>query len=399
MRILFLTSRSPFPPLGGERLRAFHFIKALSRNHEVTLLTFVSNKDEIESLQPISKYVERYETILLNARRSYFNCVLGLFSQKPLQVHYYRSKKMSRALRKCLGEYPIDLIFVHLARMAEYSEVMNGVPKIMDLTDALSMSYERNAACESSHRLNALNLAQRIERRRIRQYETSVIERFDCNLLISPADRDYLSQFASADKIRIIGPGVNLDYFDYSDGPYDRNTIILVGKMSTFPNRDAALYFCREVFPLVLRQLPQMTLQIVGIEPGAEIRALQRHPNIEVTGYVPDIRPHLRQAALSICPMRTGAGAKNKVLESMAIGTPVVSTTLGIEGIDLQAEHHVLLGDSAAEFAQQIGRLVAHPGLRRKLARAGRKLVEERYGWELVLEQLNNLVDSFHGKG
>ncbi len=398
MKILFLTSRVPYPPLGGDRLRAFHFIKALSQQHRVTLLAFAAASEETETLHPIAKYVERFETVMLDPRRSYLNCLAGLFSRKPLQVHYYRSGAMRSLIRASLARESFDLIFVHLARMADYIHEMNGLPKIMDLTDALSMNYERSAALQSRNHLSAYNLAQKVESRRIRNYEAQIVEWFDCNLLISPVDRDYLSRFTAANKVHVIGPAVDLSYFRYASNHYDPNTMVFMGKMSTFPNQDAALYFYEKIFPLVLRRFPKMQLNIVGIEPGAEILALRRHPNVRVTGYVPDVRPYLQQAALSICPMRTGAGAKNKVLESLAAGTPVVATTLGVEGIALQPGEEAFVADTPQAFADAIAQLVENPGIRQQLSHNGRRLIEEKYSWELVVTQLNELVDSFNGR-
>ncbi|MDZ7268260.1 MAG: glycosyltransferase family 4 protein [candidate division KSB1 bacterium] len=394
MKILFLTSRAPYPPLGGDRLRALHVIKALSQQHRVTLLTFASSRAEAEALRPIAKYVERFETVRLQTRRSYLNCLIGLFSRTPLQVHYYRSAAMRRLIRACLQRERFDLIFVHLVRMADYIHDLDGLPKIMDLTDALSLNYERSAAFQNNQPLTAYALAQRVEKRRIRAYEARVVDWFDCNLLISPVDRDYLSRFAAADKVRVLGPVVDLGYFHFYDGPHDPDTIVFMGKMSTFPNQDAVRYFYREIFPLVRQRLPRLRLNIVGVEPSAEILALRRHPGVTVTGYVPDVRPHLQQAVLSICPMRTGAGAKNKVLESMAVGTPVVATALGVEGLAVRPGEHALLADSPQAFAAAIVRLAGNPALRRQLAHNGRALIAEKYSWELVLTQLNELVES-----
>ena len=305
---------------------------------------------------------------------------------------------MRRLIKQFLCRDKFDLIFVHLARMAEYINDMNGLPKIIDLTDAISLNYERSARYEPSHHFNTYNLAQRVERRRILQHETSVIQRFDCSVLISSVDRDYLAKHASEDRLQVIGPGVNLKYFQYYAGPYDSNSIVFVGKMSTFPNKDAIIYFCKKIFPLVLQRIPRIQLAIVGIEPNDEILALQRHPNIKITGYVHDVRPYLQNALLSICPMRTGAGAKNKVLESMALGTPVVATSIGIEGIETHSGHDILIGDTPQSMTEQIVELSKNSDLRSSISKNGRKLIEDHYSWEQFLTQLNHLVTSFNEK-
>jgi glycosyltransferase involved in cell wall biosynthesis len=249
---------------------------------------------------------------------------------------------------------------------------------------------------EKERRLSLLSLAQEVERRRVRQYETNVLSRFDLNLIISSVDRDFLSQFSTVKNVEIIGPGVDLDYFNYYTGPYDNQQITFVGKMSTFPNKDAALYFYESIFPLVLQRFPDMKFVIAGIEPPPEILALGRDPHVKVLGQVPDVRTHLHQSVLSVCPMRTGAGAKNKVLESLAVGTPVVATSLGIEGLQLEPGKEVLVADAPEQFAAHIIRLVEDAPWRNSLARQGRRRMEENYGWEAILAKLHQLVESLN---
>lgn len=397
MRILFLSSRVPYPAVGGDRLRAFNFIKALSRRHAVTLLALHEKPLVREDLRGLEKYLEHCEVIPLPRSRSYWNCLTGLFSRKPLQVHCYQSADLRRRLHAHLKKQSFDLIFVHLLRMADYVCQVNNVPKILDLTDSLAMNYERSRRYEKEHRLNLFMLAQRLECARIRRYEARMVQCFDRNLLISPVDRDYLSQYAPVHNVEIIGPGVNLEYFNFYDGPYDRNDLVFVGKMSTFPNKDAVIYFCEKIFPLILRDFPDMRFTIVGIEPAPEILALHRHRNVVVTGPVQDVRPYLRGAALSVCPMRVGAGAKNKVLESMAIGTPVVATSIGIEGIDAHVGRDILVANEPQEFAENVRLLIKNPALRQIVAQRGRRLMQEKYSWDRVLERLQDIVAA-HGQ-
>ncbi|MDZ7291141.1 MAG: glycosyltransferase family 4 protein [candidate division KSB1 bacterium] len=391
MKILILTSRVPYPPLGGDRLRLFNFAKSLAHRHHVTLLALTDNPAEVNVTIPS---VERSEIIYLSRHRSYLNCLRGLFSKKPLQVHYYQSPAMRQRIQQLLQYEKFDLIFVHLFRMAEYVAGVNVVPKILDLTDALSLNYERSRALEKEHRLNLISLAQKVERRRVLRYETHVVNDFDLNLLISPVDRAFLNQFAPVENVEIIGPGVDLEYFEYYGGPYDERQIIFVGKMSTFPNKDAARYFCESIFPLVLKRFPDMSFVIVGIEPPPEILALDRHPHVKILGRVPDVRPYLHHSVVSVCPMRTGAGAKNKVLESLAAGTPVVATSLGIEGLQLQPGRDVLVADTPETFAAHVARVVEDRNLRMLLSEHGRRRMEEHYSWEAVLTKLHQLVEA-----
>jgi glycosyltransferase involved in cell wall biosynthesis len=238
MKILVLTSRVPYPPLGGDRLRLFNFVNSLARKHQITLLALTDNPAEVHAAVPGA---QRTEVFYLPRLNSYLNSLRGLFSKKPPQIHYYRSRAMQQRLRQLLCTERFDLIFVHLIRMAEYVAGIDDLPKILDLTDALSLNYERSRALEKERRLSLLSLAQKVERRRMRQYEIKSLRCFDRNLIISPVDRDFLSRFASVQNVEIIGPGVDPDYFTYYAGPYDNRQITFVGKMSTFPNKDAAL--------------------------------------------------------------------------------------------------------------------------------------------------------------
>jgi len=391
MNILFLTSRFPNPPLGGDRLRAFNFLKVLAKRHRVTLLALSDLPVPAKDVKQLKRYVAHCDVVVLPKRRSYINCVRGLFSPHPLQVHYYRSHEARHRLEHLLHREKFDLVFAHLIRMAEYALQTNGAPKILDLTDALSLTYDRSCSANGKA-LSLYNLAQRVERHRIRKYEAEMVERFDSNLLISPVDRTYLANHTSVERVFIVGAGVDLKYFSFYAGDYDADQLTFVGKMSTAPNHDAVLYFVKEILPLVERQIPCVKLSIVGIEPPADLLALHRPGKIEVTGHVPDVRPYLRKAAVSLCPMRIGAGAKNKVLESMAMGTPVVSTPIGIEGLEVQIGKHLLIGDSPETLANNVVLLMKDAKLRRRMANDARRLMEQRYSWDYVMEDLERVI-------
>jgi glycosyltransferase involved in cell wall biosynthesis len=291
-----------------------------------------------------------------------------------------------------------DLIYVHLIRMAEYIDALNGEPKILDLTDAMSLSYERICRIHRDHRLKVFHVAQKVESRRLRRYEAAAVKKFDRNLIISQSDKTFLGKFADVSNMKIIGPGVNVEYFSFHQGAHDARRIVFLGTMSFLPNVDAVRYFYQTMWPSIQQRLPGMKLVIVGANPAPEILALKKNPDIEVTGYVPDVRPYLRNAAVSICPMRVGAGAKNKVLEAMAIGTPVVSTSLGIEGIEAQPGHHLLVADTPQAFTRQVCDIAQDSELRARLARQARRLIEQKYDWNLVVQPLQRMLESLLSK-
>ena len=386
MNILFLTSRLPFPPIGGDKLRVFKFLEFLSNEHSITLFLFIDNKFQVSEIKVYRKYFSRIEIIYLPSYISYLNCIIGLFGKLPLQVYYYRSEKMRRLIEKEIENF--DLIFVHLIRMAEYVREFKKVPKILDLTDAISLNYKRSIKYQKGLKY----LISRLEKERVLKYETEIIKDFNRNFLVSEIDKKYLNSYAETEGIEIIPNGVDIEYFSYCDNSYDINCIVFVGNLRTYPNNDAVIYFCDAIFPLILKKRSDVKFYIVGANPTKRIFSLSRNKNVVVTGEVNDVRPYLRRAAVSVCPMRTGSGIQNKILESMASGTPVVTSTIGLEGIDAVPDEGILIADDDSQFAEKILTLLENKDLRRKISIGGRKLVEQKYSDEVVMKMLEKVI-------
>ncbi|MBN1162991.1 MAG: TIGR03087 family PEP-CTERM/XrtA system glycosyltransferase [Candidatus Krumholzibacteriota bacterium] len=393
MRILFLTARLPFPPIGGDKLRAFNFIKYLARHHDVDLISFISDQDEIDNISEYSPLVGQCHTVKLSKKRSYFNSFCGLFSSLPLQIKYYSSAKMQQVISRQLKTWEYDLIFVHLFRMAEFVKDYDQVPKLLDLTDALSLNYERS----EKFMRGASYLLNFIEKKRVFRYESDIIEHFDKNIFVSPVDKNYFTHFDNHENVDVIPNGVDVNYFQYFNQPPDFNKLVFLGNMRTFPNADAVVYFVEKIMPLVRKEKPDISLYIVGSEPTRKVKKCIHKKNIFVTGSVDDVRPYLQQAAVSVCPMRTGAGVKNKILESMAVGTPVVSTTRGAEGLETAPGENIVISDSAEQFAGEIIKLLENRVFHKKISLNGRKLVEERYTWNRALGKIDQMIDDFSG--
>lgn len=394
MRILFLTPRLPFPPVGGDKLRVFNFIKHLSRNHKIALISFIADPDEANYLIEYASLLERVKTVLLSKEKSYSNACRGILSPKPFQIHYYYLKKMRQLIFQEIESGKYDLVFVHLIRMAEYVKDLRGVPRILDLTDAISLNYERSVR----YRRDVFYLVNLIEKEKVRRYETEIISHFEKNLLISPVDKNYLSRYTDNQNIEIVPNGVDIDYFQFYDGVFDLNRVVFLGNMRTFPNSDAVEYFCKEILPLIRKELPKVKFHIIGSEPSKVVRKLASEPEVVVTGYVKDVRPFLRKAAVSVCPMRVGAGIQNKILESMAIGTPVVSTPEGVEGIEVNPGQEILVSNSSSDFAQKVTELIQNRALRRSISLNARRLVEKKYTWEITLNQLEHIITEVVGR-
>jgi glycosyltransferase involved in cell wall biosynthesis len=225
----------------------------------------------------------------------------------------------------------------------------------------------------------------------MRRFEPRVMRNFDRVLVSSPADRDALER-GGKNGVAVIPNGVDAAYFAFHEAPRENDTIVFLGKMSYYVNVAAVQWFCRQVLPLIWRQRPNARFRIVGRDPVREITALAGK-GIEVTGTVPDVRPHLASAAVSVCPMVTGSGIQNKMLEAMAVGAPTVSTTIACQALSVEPGRDVLVADTPEAFADCVVRLLNDGELRRRVAANARRYVEQHHDWRAIGCRLEEIYD------
>jgi len=390
MKILFLTSRLPFPPVGGDKLRTFNFIKYLKQKHDLTLVSFIEDQSELEGVAEYQQFYDKLLVVTLPKLVSYKNCLKGLISTKPLQIHYYYSPRMKSLIKEEL-EYGYDTVFCHLIRMAQYLPVNNGINKVLDLTDAISLNYLRSRR----FRRGLFSIINLIESRRVWNYEREAIGKANRSLFISAVDANFLLNGHDERKIKVVPNGVDLDKFQFHRNGYDENTITFVGNMRTFPNSDAAMYFAARVFPLLRRFRPGLKFYVVGNEPTKALRTLHDGKHIFVTGYVDSVVPYLQRSVVMVAPMRAGAGIQNKILEAMAVGTPVVTTAIGVEGLDRDV---IKVADTPEEMCQHIVALIKDKEQRRKKSIQARKYIEANFTWEQNLKNLDECLFNGHSE-
>jgi len=387
VKILFLSSRLPFPPVGGDRLRTFQFVRYLGRRHRVTVASFVEHEEEARAAEPYRDLYERLIPVVLPKYQSQLNCVRGLVSSTPLQVHYYSSPKMHEVVDAELGGGEYDAVVCHLIRMTQYLPGDSRVRKVVDFCDAISLLHQRSLELRPG--LSMSTMISNVEARRVGPYERAAIEKADASIFISGVDADYFRQRGHSGRIAVVSNGVDVDQFKFNDKTRDDNRIVFVGNMRTFPNTDAVTYFNEQVFPMIRKARPGATFHIVGNEPSGPVRALHDGRNVIVTGRVESVIPYVENAAVVVAPMRTCAGVQNKILESLAIGTPVITTSMGAEGLEPSI---MAVADTPAEFARLTLELMDDPARRHERALAGRAYVESHCTWEKALEPLDALL-------
>jgi sugar transferase (PEP-CTERM/EpsH1 system associated) len=390
MRILFLTPRFPYPPLKGDSLRAYHQLRTLSSDHDITLLSLAEAPVSAEDYRQVADLCERVIVVPLPKWHAMFNMGLGLLSLQPLQVRYYQSAAFRRLLKDTLATGQFDVVHATLIRMLPYVWDLQGPPVVVDLIDSLSL----NLSARHKEARGLKRLAYGLEYRRVRAYERAVVRHFPGLAVSSPADRQVLS-CDGGNPIEVIPNGVDIDRFPFHDQEgREPDTFVFTGNMGYPPNEDAVLWFADEVWPILHAERPQVRLWVVGTNPGERVRALERtNPGIEVLGQVPDVTTYLHRATLAVCPMRTGSGIQNKVLEAMSAGTPVVSTSLANRGVQGVPGRDLVVARDAQEFASSVTNLLDDPAKRAYLAHNGRAFVEAHYRWEQHAKRLSTLYE------
>src|SRR5712664_1189716 len=369
---------------------------ALARRHDVTGVALLApDLDASAALRAMRAYCE--EVVLVPARawqgpRKRLLQLRSLLSTRSFERGFHDLPALRRALDSLLSRRAFDVVnvafpFLALRRLAKAPP---GRPPPRLLLDEHNIEFDL-ARQQTGNELGAARrIYNSINWRKIRREELEVWRRFDGVTFCSTQDEARARALVPEVRSAVIPNAVDPEYFRPrpDDPPADGRTVIFFGAINYFPNVDGLLYLLREVWPRVAQSHPRARLQIVGQHPTKEILAFQG-PSVEVLGRVDDVRPHLARAAVSVVPLRIGGGTRFKVLETMAMARPVVSTSLGAEGIDAEPGRHLLLADDAASFAAAVGRLLDDAQLGARLGGEGRALVERRYSWQAAAHGLD----------
>jgi sugar transferase (PEP-CTERM/EpsH1 system associated) len=385
LRILFVTSRFPHPPLKGDQLRAWHQIRGLGRRHRITLAYLA--RGAAASHDVLADSCERIVAVPFGPAGMARGLLRGLFSALPFQASLYQTPAMRAALR-LLATDRFDLVHVQLARMAPYLE--EGVcprPWVVDLVDALSLGMERRSRAE----WGAARLVARVEAKRLRRYERGLAVTADRTVVVSRRDREAIGDLPG---LCIVPNAVDLEAFPFSDQGREPGTLVFSGNMGYFPNANAAVWFAREVLPRVRRARPDARFLIVGARPARSVRALANDPAVTITGRVDSVGSYLRRAAVAVVPMRSGSGQQFKILEAMASGAPLVATAAEAEQIGAENGRELLVADEASAFAEAVLALLTDPLRAAALAERARRLVEARFSWRHSVDALEAVYEA-----
>ena len=374
--------------------RSFHLLRHAAAHHEVHLLALHQPRllpmamDLATSVDALSRLCASVRVIPIPAERSAYHRFLAaawsIASNAPFDVTWLHSSAMEVAVTRSLDAGGIDLVHVDTVGLWPYVSRSTCCPIVLGHHNIESGLISQRAALERSAWRAAL---RRHDAAKLRALEDHASTRAAVNLVVSRLDADRLGTVAPGAVVEVVENGVDTDYWQPTDDP--GHGIVFVGTLGWHPNRDAVEFLLSEVWPVLSANNQDRRLFIVGRDPPAAARAAAGDPRVQVTGFVPDVRPYLRAASIFVCPIRIGGGTRLKVLDALAMGKPLVATALAVEGLELTEGEHYLRAETAMEFVTQIERLEQHPELRRALGAAGRRRVTDRHDWRVIGHQLD----------
>jgi polysaccharide biosynthesis protein PslH len=388
VKILYLTHRLPCPPNRGGRIRPFNVLKHLSRHHPVTVATLLRPDDASSAVAQLREMSARQILVPISNAASWLRTIAGAARATPSSFAHFYSPQLARAVNRALEDV-YDLILVHSACMAPY--VVRAAPsKILDFVDMDSQKWLAYA----ERKPGPVAGAYRREGEKVRREEMRLAAAFDLCTCATQFEQATLDSYHAARRSGWFVNGVDADYFHPREEAYDADAICFLGRMDYFPNQDAMQWFCDEVFPALRAQRPSASLTIVGAQPSRAMRRLGARPGVRVTGSVADVRPYVHRAAVSVAPLQIARGTQNKILESLAMGVPVVASELAARGTQTISGEHLLTASKPRDFVAALVRVLSDPHERTRLARSGRARMLSHHDWDTSLRRLDALIDS-----
>ncbi len=396
MKLLFIAHRIPYPPNKGDKIRSFHELQSLvERGHEVHLLAFADDLNDLNYQVDLARICASVEIVPLRRAWARARAVANLVSARPLSLGYFAMRKMRRLVERAASENDFDAVFVYSSTMAQYVPRELASRTVVDMVDVDSEKWRDYAG--RTNRLMAR--LYDLEWKRLRRYEYEIVTRFANTVVTTRREAallDQLDEFTRRARLRVITNGVDLDYFQPSTQPPDTTSprLVFIGAMDYFANIEGARYFAEEVFPLIRARESRAKFSIIGANPAAEVKKLARYPGVNVTGFVDDVRPHLREAAVCIVPLRIARGVQNKVLEAMAAGKAVIATSESVAGLRVADGEHLMIADTPERFAGAALEVLRDESLRESLEMRARYYVEAEHDWKPLLQKLVELIEA-----
>jgi sugar transferase (PEP-CTERM/EpsH1 system associated) len=401
MHILWIKTELLHPVDKGGRIRTYQMLRELCREHRVTYLALDDGAGGAEALARASGYCHEVVTVPFRSRGKrtagfYWELLCNVASPLPYAVAKYRSAELTRALERLVASHEVDVIVCDFLFPSLNVPNGLGVPVVLFQHNVEAAIWERHAQV-AAHPVTRWYMRE--QWRRMRAFEGSECRRMDRVVAVSGEDCRTLAAAYALARVDEVPTGVDTEYFRPTGTlARNQNEIVFTGSMDWLPNEDAVAWFAGRILPRILAEVPDARFTIVGRTPSEKVRALARtNAAITVTGSVPDVRPYMERAAAFVIPIRIAGGTRLKVYEAMGMEIPIVSTTIGVEGLPVRDGAELLIADEPDRFANAVMRLLRDPELGARLARPAAERVRSEFGWREVAARFGRICGELAG--
>ena len=394
MRILHLYPYLPTPPTFGGALRIYNILKHLSRHHDVTVGGYSEFGDEnlfrkeFPELENKMLFIKRTKVKYRRLLQLYALC-----TSHSYWYHWAQSKKLETEVNRLLSRQRFDVILSEFASMGHFNLE----------TDAVKILDAHNVEYDNFRRMSRMNYSPIRKKFYTREYErsfreeVSVFKRHDAIFTTSSRDGEIIKKDAPGPRQFVIPNGVDTEFFKPRKSEKEPFSIVFTGSMKYVPNYDGMIYFLEEIFPEIKKEIPQAKIYIIGSGPPQVLMKYQSD-SVIITGFVDDVRPYIDRASVFVVPLRMGSGTRLKVVEALSMKKPVVSTSIGCEGIEVDNEEHLMIRDDPNAFSEAVLELFKSGKLRKRLITNGYDLVKEKYDWDVIGDSIDEALQKLQSK-
>lgn len=388
MKILWIARTCPYPANDGEKLRVFNLLKTLAAQHELTVVFRVMEQEELVGVAELRKFCKEVYGVVVPRPRGTIDKIRWLmpflFSRYPISLCTVYFRAIADVLTRISAVQRFDVVQVEHSSLAIYLDHVRFQGSPATILTMHNIDYIRNARILENTPFGLAKLYHYANQARFQRWEIDVLGQFDEVIAMSDIDKRLLLQQNPSLSVHVVPNGVDIRGIPFCPVGAATPSVIFVASMDSDANHDGAMYFIRDIWPLLRRSRPDLKVAFVGRYPRSELLAAHNGDDITVTGKVDDVFSYYRSATVAIVPLRSGGGTRLKIVEAMAAGTAVVSTSVGCEGLDVADGVNIVVADTAEHFAAAIERIVADDVFRGQLIRDARHLVEAHYDWELI---------------
>lgn len=397
-KILIIKMRFPYPVFAGTDHVSYNLIKSLSKEYEVSLICHVRSEDNIKDIPELKKYCKNIITARYPSERNIFQRAwnkikrefLFLFCLIPRDVTDNVTPEIGRIIKSHLKDNRYDIVQIEYFYAWKYVKYIKNSTSVILSNDAYFETVRQICRYENNLVKKAIRYFEYLVTRR---YELKAYTNFDWVFFISFNDMNIVKRCSELEKFKLIPVAMEFDCRE-TGVSVGKNTMVFVGGMQAFFNRDAVFYFCKEIFPLILSKNTEARFVIVGSTRGTGIKKLDSSPNITVTGAVPDVKPYIEKSALYVAPLRIGTGIKTKILEAMALGKAVITTSVGVQGLNVENNVHICVEDDPVEFAGKVLEMLNNPELCRKIGQRAKDYFDENHNYESASKKILQVYKS-----